>query len=184
MALQRTRAARFARIGSPLNARPLGAASRRTGIGRTRAIAMAVALLGLVVGCEARPAVRYELPAGFRGWVEITYEDPHCPALRADSGELVVRLTTNGKACTSSAFTQGWARDRYVAGTDMYRTRGSGGGGMIWGNELVEQRYSGRPRSRRERFFVGTENEYKAAIGSSSVRRSSFNREATDVGGA
>jgi hypothetical protein len=53
MALQRTRAARFARIGSPLNARPLGAGR----VSRLIVFASATSVLASV-GCTKGPSLR------------------------------------------------------------------------------------------------------------------------------
>jgi hypothetical protein len=123
------------------------------------------ALILCLLGCTVRRSARYEVPAGFRGWVEIRYARAECSPLPVEDGQVVIRLSGDGTACTSDAYETGWAHDRYssIGGSEL-RLTASGGGGSIWGNELVEERPPGGPSIRNERFFVGSEEEYKAAV--------------------
>jgi len=161
MPFQRTRVARFARSGSPLNGRPLG--------GRySQRFFVTVGLASVLVACEQRrePSV-YELPSTYRGWVLIEWRRPNCPPIPTDGGKLVFRFSASGRICTSSPLSEGWAKDEYyfvgqgrrlpiaVARDDStvadagVRIRGSG--------------ISGRGQRDVEHFFVGTLDEYRAA---------------------
>jgi len=69
-------------------------------------------LIALVaLACSTRPGDLWEIPAGYRGWVVASYEDPRCPALAAERGRLVYRVDAAGRACTSSTFPEGVASD-------------------------------------------------------------------------
>lgn len=123
----------------------------------------------LLLACsEKRTPVAYLIPAGYRGWVEIDFERPDCPSIPLEKGKLEFQISTEGTSCTSSEFEKGWARDEYYS-VGASRTRlgltGWSEGGDIWGGMYRVEESVGLPPRKYFRFFVGTEAEYKAAVG-------------------
>ena len=122
-------------------------------------------LVLLATGWTA-PDQRYEIPAGYRGWVVIQEETPECPALATDNGTLVYSIDAQGCGCTSSKPPQGWSVVTYVEVAADRRstlpTTGWGGGGLIWAG------FSGHSSNRPHPysgFFVGTEEELNGSWG-------------------
>src|SRR5207247_2541157 len=119
----------------------------------------------LVAGCfPLRAPAVFEIPAGYRGWVEIDFERSDCQPLPKRDGHLVLSITPEGTLCTSSKFEEGWARDKYYyAGTPRRKLEVTGWseGGLIWAGTYTGKG-DGRSKDRYYRFFVGTEAEYKA----------------------
>jgi len=92
--------------------------------------------------------MRYELPAGYRGWVIVKYEDPTCPPMRSQGFYWVIRISPGGRACTSSETLHGWTYHRleYV---DPDGTRAVAPGRLIsYGNK-------------GGLLFIGTEEELR-----------------------
>jgi hypothetical protein len=60
-----------------------------------------------------RPTV-YELPNGYRGWLQIRYEDPTCPPLATHVLFQSIRVASDGRGCTSGPMPRGfhyqWAK--------------------------------------------------------------------------
>jgi len=69
----------------------------------------------------ARPEL-WEIPAGYQGWVLVQHSDPSCP--RTDSQGIfeVIRVSADGRACTSSDIARGWFYARYQYVDDGKRT--------------------------------------------------------------
>ena len=106
MPFQRTRVARFARSGSPLNGRPLG--------GRyVPSLALILSVFSLLACEQHRPPSVYEFPSTYRGWLLIEYGRSNCPALSTEAGKFVFRFSDAGRICTSSYPAYGWAKDEY-----------------------------------------------------------------------
>lgn len=115
---------------------------------------------------QRRTAVVYEIPEGYRGWVEIDYERSDCPALPLTEGKYVIAISKDGRACTSSAPEVGTALDEfYFVGSQRTRipVTGWGGGGLIWGHTIGTVSGYGSKRRTRGGFFVGSESEYRSA---------------------
>jgi len=122
-------------------------------------------LVLLATGWTA-PDQRYEIPAGYRGWVIVQEETPECPALATDKGTLVYSIDAEGCGCTSSKPPQGWSVVMYqeVAAerSSALRTTGWGGGGLIWAG------FSGHSSNRPHPysgFFVGREEDLNGSWG-------------------
>lgn len=136
-------------------------------IGMAVIIALGV-ILGLVVlgiAMDTGRPIRWEIPAGYRGWVVVLYENPACPALRAEGFYAqVVPIDANGCGCTSSSSPTGWRSHRYeyVEPDDrrvQIRQSGWGGNGEIWaGYTATRQPSSPFPLWG---YFVGSEAELK-----------------------
>ena len=123
----------------------------------------AIVLTGARCTRPRRPNV-YSIPEGYRGWVQIRYQIPTCPALERRDGKYLIEIPPTGEVCTSTAPEYGEAVDEYyVVGATRRRINwsGWGQGGMIWGDRI-----GGPPGSTVQRFFVGAEEEYKAASAS------------------
>lgn len=58
-----------------------------------------------------RPTV-YELPSGYRGWLQIYYEDATCPPNPTRGVYQVMRVGTDGRGCTSGSMPRGWHYQR------------------------------------------------------------------------
>jgi hypothetical protein len=125
----------------------------------------------LVLGaCETRPREIYDIPAGYRGWVEIRTKRVDCPPLPGDRDERRLVIPRDGRLCTSSPVAFGWGRDEFYYVSDGERVRlpdaQSGSRRMIWQHEYFGSDGVG-PKSETERdrirFFVGTKAEYDHA---------------------
>ena len=118
-------------------------------------------ILPALGGGLGRP-LRYELPAGYRGWVVIQYEDPACPPLQSKGIYLVIPIPPSGRACTSSPIPLGWRYTRYEYVSPDGTRRAIRWGGWhpdqeIWaGSWAPVQQGVSFPRSS---FFVGAETE-------------------------
>ena len=126
------------------------------------ALTLAILVPAEVVGWPER----YEVAAGYHGWVSIGLERPSCPALGRDGLEIVILADARGCGCTSGAPSLAYALTRYVAvrpdGTRTELKQSTwGGGGSIWGG--YSGYASGAARPRRMGYFVGTEDEIQGA---------------------
>src|SRR6478752_6221323 len=59
------------------------------------------------------PKLRYEIPDGYRGWVQFEVSNPACPPLGRDGRFLVYVVDAKGRGCTSSPIAEGWRTVRY-----------------------------------------------------------------------
>ena len=69
-------------------------------------------IVGLVIFNLAKGGVAWpiihEIPEGYKGWIVVQYQDPRC-APRAVRGIFrIVRISTDGKGCTSDHAPKGW----------------------------------------------------------------------------
>jgi hypothetical protein len=107
--------------------------------------------------------LRYEIPGGYRGWVQYEVSNAHCPPLGRDGRFLVYVIDSRGYGCTSDALPEGWRTNRYeFVWPDGRRQNlpetGWGNGGLIWDPMYREQ---GARNSFV--FFVGTEQQFHDA---------------------
>lgn len=134
-----------------------------------------VSPLGLLLvlaqlSCETKPREVYEIPAGFRGWVEIRANRADCAPLRGSANVTVFTIPPNGILCTNSPIAAGLGREEfyYVKDASRVRLRDSAADpdSMIWNMEYYGSGGEGPEHERqrdRIRFFVGTKKEYEAA---------------------
>ncbi|MBZ5658224.1 MAG: hypothetical protein LAO56_23430 [Acidobacteriia bacterium] len=112
-----------------------------------------------------RPPERYVIPAGYSGWVRVDFRQPGTPALPIEDGHRLLRLNAEGKLQTSSDPRPGHGKDEFLAASPAGRTKLSNAGvckgGMIWGVETMVEDRTGKPF---ERFFVGTEDQYRHEV--------------------
>jgi len=107
--------------------------------------------------------LRYEIPDGYRGWVQYEVSNPHCPSLSRDGRFLVYVVDARGHGCTSDALPEGWRTNLYeYIRPDGHRQNlpetGWGKGGLIW-----DQMYREQGAQKSYVFFVGTEQQFHIA---------------------
>lgn len=131
-----------------------------------RLIALGVVAL-VVVACSAR-RLTIEVPQGFSGWVYVLFGKADCKTGNVTPLGSVVRVAPNGSACTSVGRYPKTAWVRYYYVDNDHRTRelkstGWGKGGMIWAQstELDGSVF---------RFYVGTEEQFKAPTNHPPIR--------------
>lgn len=121
----------------------------------------AAAIVAAAAMCARRPAEVIEIPDGFRGWVEVTYS-PACPeAPQTADGHRLLRVGRDGRLCVGSPWIEGGAADEFWYVSDRRRTQlheETPGTGMIWDRSTRQPNLS---NVRIDRFFVGTETEYR-----------------------
>jgi hypothetical protein len=135
-----------------------------------------ISLMFLCIACtfvaskckERRTPEVYEIPSTFRGEVEIEFERPECPPLEIRETKRIFKVPTSGMVCTSSSMQTGWSRDEFWLVDDrggrQAITENPGKAQMIWGASGATEMESNKRKPRHfERFFVGTEIEYRAA---------------------
>ncbi|MGH7862174.1 MAG: DUF6843 domain-containing protein [Candidatus Dormibacteraceae bacterium] len=138
--------------------RVLSAFLKATGV--TIAVIVALAIIDLVVVQGIGRPIRWEIPAGYQGWVEVQYDNPACPPLKDDGLYLVVTIPVSGHACTSTPPLMGWRFNRYeYVGSNGTRTKiptsGLGGGRELWAvADTPRQANAPFPGTH---FFVGSE---------------------------
>ena len=124
----------------------------------------------------ARHANQFLIPQGYIGWVEIKYGEKDAPLLPIDHAMFSYRIPITGLLKTASSLEEGWASDRYFYYSDdgslrPLKSTGWGFGGTIWGNEVESQEAPGSSKTtRREYFFVGTEEQYHRAVATNEPR--------------
>lgn len=124
-------------------------------------------LLILAGGCDRRRPIRYLIPEGYVGWVQIDYGVESAPPLPIEERAYLAQFPAHGRLETSSPPEYGAAWDRYFYYDAEGKRReifytGWGAGGMIWGaatgssqkTEETAPAYSGH-------LFVGTEEQYR-----------------------
>jgi Family of unknown function (DUF6843) len=124
-------------------------------------VGLAAILLGIgyLSGALGRP-VRYEIPAGYLGWVVVRYEVPTCTPLKREGVYVVVPISKSGTGCTSDAVLRGWRYTRYdYVLRDGARIRIPTGRGT---REPAVLPVSYSSEKAREVLFVGTQRQFEA----------------------
>lgn len=75
-------------------------------------ITCAIGLVGFLVHFLGRP-MRYEIPAEYKGWIVVQFENPACPALRSQGVFHVVSVPSSGWVCTSDHHPDRWTYYRF-----------------------------------------------------------------------
>ncbi len=116
-------------------------------VGGAGLVALMIFRLGVT-----RPTV-YELHSGYRGWLQIRYEDRSCPPSSSRGVFQAIRVAANGHGCTSGPLPRGWHYQRatYLE-PDGSRTVAP----PVWPLGHSEQR-------KLVLVFVGTEEEFRAS---------------------
>jgi hypothetical protein len=119
------------------------------GVGVVLLVVLVYAWALVVFGLPGRP-ILWEVPAGFRGWASVKYEEPQCERLRTRGLFLVLSALRDGLGCTSSqspARASRYYRLEFVA-PDGTRTRGTISDHHYYDADYLE-----------EYLFVGTDEE-------------------------
>jgi Family of unknown function (DUF6843) len=112
-----------------------------------------------------RPPERFLVPAGYSGWVRVDFRRKDAPPLRMEDGRRLLKLNAQGMLQTSSDPQLGHGRDDffYYAGDRSMPLSNAGvcKGGMVWQIETMVDERTSTPF---ERFFVGTEAQYRHEV--------------------
>jgi hypothetical protein len=127
--------------------------------------AVGIAMIALaLLACDSKPPEIYEIPDGYRGWVEIRAKRLDCGPLPRSGDAVVFSIPASGVLCTSSPILSGLGREDfyYVGNGRRIRLQGSAvdPNRMIWG---VNGYGNEGGTHDRLRFFVGTKSEYEVA---------------------
>jgi hypothetical protein len=112
-----------------------------------------------------RPPERFLIPAGYSGWVRVEFRQKSALPLPKEDGRLLLKLDEHGFLRTSSDPLAGHGNDDYYFYSGALRTPLSNAGvckgGMVWQIETLVDESSSTPF---ERFFVGTEEQYRQVV--------------------
>jgi hypothetical protein len=112
-----------------------------------------------------RPPERFLIPAGYSGWVRVDFRQKSAPPLPMEDGRRLLKLDAQGALQTSSDPEPGHGRDDFFYYSGDHRTQLSNAGvckgGMVWQIEIMVDDRTSTPF---ERFFVGTENQYRHEV--------------------
>lgn len=112
-----------------------------------------------------RPPERFLIPAGYSGWVRVDFRHKDAPPLPMEDGHLLLKLDAQGTLQTSSDPQLGHGRDDFFYYSGDRRTPLSNAGvckgGMVW---QIETMVDDRTSTPFERFFVGTEGQYRHEV--------------------
>jgi hypothetical protein len=112
-----------------------------------------------------RAPERFLMPAGYSGWVRVDFRHKDAPPLPMEDGRLLLKLDAQGTLQTSSDPQLGHGRDDFFYYSGDRRTPLSNAGvckgGMVW---QIESMVDDRTSTPFERFFVGTEGQYRHEV--------------------
>jgi hypothetical protein len=112
-----------------------------------------------------RPPERFLIPNGYSGWVRVDFRQKGAPPLPMEDGRLLLKLNAQGMLQTSSDPQLGHGRDDffYYVGDRRMPLSNAGvcKGGMVW---QIETMVDDRTSTPFERFFVGTEGQYRHEV--------------------
>jgi hypothetical protein len=112
-----------------------------------------------------RPPERFLIAAGYSGWVRVDFRHKDAPPLPMEDGRLLLKLNAQGTLQTSSDPQLGHGRDDFFNYSGDRRTPLSNAGvckgGMVW---QIETMVDDRTSTPFERFFVGTEGQYRHEV--------------------
>jgi len=127
------------------------------------AVVFAPAAFDLVF--HRRPPERFLIPAGYTGWVRVDFRQKDAPPLPMEDGRLLLKFNAQGALQTSSDPQLGHSRDDFFFYSGDRRmplsNAGVCKGGMVW---QIETMVDDRTSTPFERFFVGTENQYRHEV--------------------
>jgi hypothetical protein len=125
---------------------------------------------------QARHPIKFLIPEGYVGWVEVSYGLEGSPPLPIKDGSLICKIPANGVLGTSSHLELGWGNDDY----DFYSPDGSlrqiretnwGDGGLVWGGQVSHAVGEKTADYRRDEFiYIGTEDQFKQGVTKNGLR--------------
>src|SRR5216684_3023822 len=145
-----------------------------------------LAAFASLIACQPGMKEIYEIPDGYRGWVEIRFSRPGCPPLPRSAEGIVLSIPGSGVLCTSSPAQLTMHSEAYyyvgsgrrvllehsshpatnlkkmILGGDFY----GGSSGRVTPDELDRRRKEPDYESERDRLliFVGTRSEYARRV--------------------
>ena len=112
-----------------------------------------------------RPPERFLIPTGYSGWLRVDFRQKDAPPLPMEDGRRLLKLNAQGALQTSSDPQLGHGRDDFFYYSGGRRTPLSNAGvckgGMVW---QIETMVDDRTPTPFERFFVGTEGQYRHEV--------------------
>jgi hypothetical protein len=111
---------------------------------------------------SARPAMRFLIPDGYKGWIRIEFDVQGAPALPMEGSEYILKIPPEGILRTSSGQQFGWARDHYYydSAQGLRPLADSGPAALIWG-KINAEGYGASGKRTYEELFVGTAEQFK-----------------------
>lgn len=137
---------------------------------------------------NSRP-VLVEIPETFEGWVVVQYEDLSCDPLSVTDSFRVLKVPRAGRVCTSSALPADYVKYKFEGVSDDGQTRhvylDETDDGMMFRPKPGPFKILGRYRAKiapktifpRDRFFVGTQEEYVKQINKTPTLRDKIQAE-------
>jgi len=101
----------------------------------------------------------YEIPTGYKGWVEVDLANPSCPPLRSEGWSKVVSISRDGHGCTADELPSGLNRTRYFFVENGERKPIARD--LINGEVTAADNVAGRPARKYLAFFIGPRAEMK-----------------------
>src|ERR1700675_2460824 len=112
-----------------------------------------------------RPPERFLIPNGYSSWVRAGFRQKDTPPLPMEDGRFLLKLNAQGTLQTSSNPQLGHGRDDFFFySNDRRKSLSNAGvckGGMVW---QIETMVDDRTSTPFERFFVGTEAQYRHEV--------------------
>jgi hypothetical protein len=112
-----------------------------------------------------RPPERFLIPTGYSGWARVDFRQKGAPPLSMEDGRRLLKLNAQGTLQTSSDPQLGHGKDDFFFYSGDRRTQLSNAGvckgGMVW---QIETMVDDRTSTPFERFFVGTEGQYRHEV--------------------
>jgi hypothetical protein len=125
-------------------------------------------ILSAQCGTSSRRPSRFLLPQGYVGWVQVDFGVKGAAPVKTEEGFYLFKFPADGRIATSSQIEFGKAPNEYYYYADGWRQKLSLGeearGGTIWAHTIgaTEDR-NNNSRNNFERFFVGSESEFRSA---------------------
>ena len=116
-------------------------------------LVVAVLIAAALLACNSRTPDQWQVPQGFAGWVVVQYTRPECPPLPVSNGYKVLRVSAQGRLCTSDPMPNGEAFDKFEFVDPDGHTTEIDQRSLVWG---------GTASSTGRRFvFIGTEEQWR-----------------------
>ncbi len=125
-----------------------------------RALFLLSAMGALACQNEVRPALIFEIPEGYKGWVSVQFYRGDCPPLADEGGKMLARVAENGRLCTGTPMTFGNPGDDFYF-VDASGKRTDAKAQIHQQHTAIEGASPGKQVY--ERFFVGTAEEFEKA---------------------
>src|SRR5580765_2828566 len=83
-----------------------------------RILGTVVALFALAIGIAVYKGklagpISWRFPQGYRGWVVMEFQNPHCQPLAKEGPWLIMPVAASGRSCTSTQIPEGWRYTQY-----------------------------------------------------------------------